>query len=64
MMEGESKLLTYPPESHREILNLKQWMHLPAHRGIREFAMHPNFIIPTRQPINCILQVKDSMLGS
>ncbi len=58
MMEGEAKLLTYPPESHGEILNLKQWMHLPAHRRIREFAMYPNFVIPTRQPINCILQVK------
>lgn len=58
MMEGEAKLLTYPPESHGEILNLKQWMHLPAHRRIREFAMHLNFVIPTRQPINCILQVK------
>ncbi len=58
MMEGEAKLLTYPPESHGEILNLKQWMHLPAHREDQKFAMHPNFVIPTRQPINCILQVK------
>jgi hypothetical protein len=32
MMEGEAELLTYPSESHGKILNLKQWMHLPAHR--------------------------------
>jgi hypothetical protein len=32
MMEREAKLLTYPPESHGEIFNLNQWMHLPAHR--------------------------------